>query len=58
MKKERLYHLVAINEKGKIEVLTSYPDSHRHCMTMKSKFTPHKNVRIQVVEKKIGVSIG
>jgi hypothetical protein len=53
MKKERLYHLVAINEKtGKIVVLTSYPDSHRHCMTMKSKFTPHRNVRIQVVEKK------
>jgi hypothetical protein len=52
MKKERLYHLVAINEKtGKIVVLTSYP-SHRHCMTMKSKFTPHRNVRIQVVEKK------
>ena len=48
-KHERLYHLVAINERtGKRTRLTSYPMDHRHAVTMKSKFNPHKDVRIQL----------
>ena len=47
----RLYNLVAINEKtGKTELLTSYPDTHEHCVTIKSKITPHKDVRVQLIE--------
>ena len=49
----RLYHIVAINERtGRRERQTSYPMDHQHCMTMKSKMTPHRDVRIQLEELK------
>lgn len=48
---ERLYHLVAINERQNRKVyLTGYPMVHHLCVVMKSKFTPHKWVRIQLEE--------
>lgn len=47
----RLYHLVAINEKtNKKTYLTGYPMTHEECCIMKSKFNPHKDVRIQLEE--------
>jgi len=49
---ERLYHIVAINEKTGIkQYLTGYPMTHKECMVMKSKqSTPAKHVRIQLEE--------
>jgi hypothetical protein len=47
----RMYHVVAINEKtGRRELCTSYPATHSEACTMVSKFTAHKNVRIQLQE--------
>lgn len=49
MQTERLYHLVAINEKtGEKVYLTRYPDTHKACCTMKSKFSYHPARRIQL----------
>ena len=46
---ERLYHLVAINEKTGAKVyLSDYPITHAVACVWKSKFNPHKNVRIQL----------
>jgi hypothetical protein len=43
------YHLVAINERTKRrEVLTSTPCTHDEGCTMLRKFTPHRDVRIQL----------
>lgn len=51
MGNERMYHLVAINERtGKETRLTSYPMTHAECCTMKAKFTPHPLRRIQLKE--------
>jgi hypothetical protein len=48
---QKLYHLVAINNKTeKRHQLTGYPMSHKQCVTMKSKFTPHAHRRIEFVE--------
>ncbi len=50
-RRERLYDLVAVNEKsGAVTVLTRYPMSHHECCVMKSKFTEHKHRRIQLRE--------
>jgi hypothetical protein len=43
------YHLVAINERTKRrELLTSTPCTHDEGCTMLRKFTPHRDVRIQL----------
>ena len=48
---ERLYHLIAVNDRTKRrECLTAHPDTHANCMTMKGRFSPHKDVRIMVEE--------
>lgn len=48
---ERLYHLQAVNERsGRVVRLTGYPMNHAQCCTMKGKFTPHKDVRIELTE--------
>lgn len=40
--KQRLYHLISINERtGQETVLTAYPDAHDHYCTMKAKLTSH-----------------
>jgi hypothetical protein len=47
--RERMYHLVAINERtGKKTRLTSSPMGHQRAVTNKSKFNPRKDVRIQL----------
>ncbi len=51
MAKERLYHLVAINNRsGKSVPLTTYPMTHEKCCTMKSKSSYHPARRIELVE--------
>lgn len=52
MNNERLYHIVAINERtGRKYYLTGYPMDHHSCCVMKSKQSkPHKDVRIQLEE--------
>ncbi len=51
MQSGRLYHLVAINEKtGTKTYLTRYPDTHKACCTLKSKFSSHLARRIQLEE--------
>lgn len=48
---ERLYHLISINTKTMAEtVMTRYPDTHQHCMTMKRKLTVYPNRTITVKE--------
>ena len=48
---ERKYELVAINEKsGRATVVSSSPLTHKEATTMKSKFTVHKKVRLQLRE--------
>jgi len=47
----RRYDLVAINERtGREVVLTSSPLSQSEAVSMKSKFIPHRSVRIQLRE--------
>lgn len=47
----RLYHIVAINEKtGKKEYLTTYPMPHDDCCVMLSKQSKHEHVRKQLEE--------
>ncbi len=54
----RRYHLVAINGKtGRKERVSSSPLSHHEAVTMKSKFNPHRNVRIQLEELRGGTSL-
>jgi len=49
----RTYHIVAINERtGFRETLTRSPLTHAEACTMKDKFDPHKDVRIQLEEVK------
>lgn len=51
VRRERLYNLVAVNEKsGAVVALTRYPMSHHECCVMKSKFTEHKARRIELRE--------
>jgi hypothetical protein len=46
---DRLYHVVAINERTKKkEYLTKTPVTHQEGVTMMGKFTPHRDVRIQL----------
>jgi hypothetical protein len=46
---ERLYHLAAINERqGRKVYLTDHPLVHHLCVVLKSKFVPHRDVRIQL----------
>lgn len=48
-RRQRLYNLVAINERtGFKEYLTSSPVTHSEANTMRTKFNPHKDVRIQL----------
>ena len=47
--KEQLYHIVAINERTRRrETVTSYPLDHSAACRLKGKFTPHKDVRLQL----------
>ncbi len=49
--KERTYRLVAINEKtAKKTILSTDPLTHHEAVTMKSKFNPHRDVRLQLEE--------
>lgn len=49
--RQRLYHLVAINEKGGWKVyLTKYAMTHTECCVMKGKFSSHPARRIQLEE--------
>jgi len=49
--KERLYHIVAINERTGVKVyMTGYPMTHKECCTMKSKITKYKWRRLQLEE--------
>lgn len=49
----KMYDLIAINERtGRVEKLTAYPATHHEAVTMKNKFNPHRDVRIQL--KQIG----
>lgn len=49
--KERLYHIVAINERTGAKVYcTRYPTNHKDSCVMLSKFTPHKGIRCQLEE--------
>lgn len=51
MKVERLYHLVAINDRtGNKTYLTSYPMEHGAACVNKSKFTTHATRRVQLEE--------
>lgn len=48
---QRLYHLVAINERSGAKVrLTAYPMPHADGVRLKGKFTPHPARRIQLEE--------
>jgi hypothetical protein len=48
---ERLYHVFAVNEKtGRTVQCTGYPDTHQHAVTIKSRFTPHKDIRLELRE--------
>lgn len=49
--KNRLYHIVAINERaGYTRQCTSYPMLHEACCKMMRKFNLSKNVRLQLIE--------
>jgi len=49
--RERLYHIVAINEKsGELTYMTQYPDTHENCCVMMGKISKHPARRIQLVE--------
>jgi hypothetical protein len=49
--KQRMYHVVAINEKsGKKVVVTGYPMTHQECCILLSKLTPHPARRLQLEE--------
>lgn len=51
VRRERLYHLVAVSEKtGEVTVLTGYPMPHHECCVMKSKISEHKSRRIELRE--------
>lgn len=51
--KERMYNLVAINERtNEKAILTSKPATHSECCIMKSKFSEHPLRRIQLEETK------
>lgn len=51
MTAERMYHVVAINEKtGHKTYCTSYPATHDEACTMLSKFASHPARRIQLEE--------
>lgn len=48
---ERLYHVVAINEKtGHKTYVTLYPMPHKQACNNKARFTVHKARRIQLEE--------
>jgi len=51
MNKERLYHIVAINEKtGNKTYLTAYPMNHKKCCVMLSKQSHYPTIRKQLEE--------
>jgi hypothetical protein len=49
---ERLYHLVAVNDRtGYREAVTARPDTHAACATMQSRFNLHPDVRLVLEEQ-------
>lgn len=49
---ERLYHLVAVNDRTSYrERVTAEPATHEQCMTMKSRFNLHRDVRLVLEEQ-------
>jgi hypothetical protein len=52
METERMYHIIALNERtGRKYYLTGYPMNHHDCCVMKSKQSNRvKHVRIQLEE--------